>query len=112
MLVAGLRGGTMQMPASRVRPGDQVDGADVLWVLPVPYNDTAVIALSTGPPAEASAEAAAEAAAEATDGAPGTTVRLHRYRADELVEVDAGPVADAPHLLAMHRPPPSADVGE
>ena len=96
------------MPASRVRPGDHVDGADVLWVLLVPYNDTAVIALSTGTPVDASAEASAEA----TDGAPGTTVRLHRYRADELVEVDAGPVADAPDLLAMHRPAPSADVGE
>ena len=99
----------MQMPASRVRPGDHVDGADVLWVLPVPYNDTAVIALSTGTPVDASAEASAEA----TDGAPGTTVRLHRYRADELVEVDAAADDESPRSHGgTHRPAPSADVGE
>ena len=61
----------MQMPAARVRPGDHLDGAEVLWVLTVPYNETVVIVLDTERPDEA-----------------GTTTRLHRYPADRLLEVD------------------------
>jgi hypothetical protein len=64
----------MQIEAARVRPGDHMHGAEVLWVLPVQQQGTVVIALDALVP-----------------DSGGNASRLHRYAAEAVIEVDDAP---------------------
>lgn len=69
----------MRLRADQVRQGDWIDGAEVVWILPLPDHSALLIAL------------------DATDAhtAPGTAAWTRHYQPEELIEVDDR-LTDAP----------------
>jgi hypothetical protein len=75
MLTKSGRGGvgkTMKLRAENIRPGQQIDGAEVVWVLPVPDRASIMVAV--------------DARLDREDG--GAATRIQTFRRDEWVDVD------------------------
>jgi hypothetical protein len=64
----------MKLRAADIRPGQRIDGAEVVWVLPVRGRDAVMVAVDVRLRSEE----------------PGAATRIHTFRSDEWVDVDEG----------------------
>jgi hypothetical protein len=62
----------MKIRADSIRPGQRIDGAEVVWVLPVRRRDAVMVAVDMWLPLEG----------------PGAATRIHTFRRDDWVDVD------------------------